>query len=61
MEVHNKDLVGMLNTNGPCLSAVGNLVDDINAWKPLFRLPKFSFINHICNKVAKALATEILS
>ena len=60
-EVGCYELVGLLQSNGPCLASIGTLVDDIATWKTYFEFLNFSFIKTICNKAALALATEAAS
>ena len=46
-EVGCYELVGLLQSNGPCLASIGTLVDVIATWKTSFKLLKFSFIKTI--------------
>ena len=58
-EVGCYELVGLLQSNGPCLPSIGTLVDDIVTWKTYFEFVNFSFIKTIYNKAALALAIRL--
>ena len=61
MELGCYELVDLLQSNGPCLAPIGNLVDDILAWKDSFEFLNFSLVKNVCNKAVLALATEAAS
>jgi hypothetical protein len=61
MELGCYELVDLLHSNGPCLAPIGNLVDDILAWKVSFEFLNFSLIKNVYNKAVLALATEAAS
>ena len=44
----------------PCLSPVGNFVDDIVLFERYFEILSFSYVTKLCNKTTCALATEIV-
>ena len=44
MELGCYELVDLLQSNGPCLAPIGNLVDDILAWKDSFEFLNFSLV-----------------
>ena len=58
----NQRISGLIKKSpGPCLAAVGNLVEDILLIKKSFTFLKFSFVSKSCNKTTHVLATEALS
>ena len=61
LEMESKELLCFLKAPGPCLAAVGNLVENILLVQKSFTFMKFSFVSKSCNKTVHVLATEGLS
>ena len=60
LEFDHKDLFCLFQQTGPCLSPVGNFVDDIVLSERYFEILSFSYITKLCNKTTCALTTEIV-
>ena len=61
VDMSYNELFYLLQSDGPCLAAIGALVDDILQIRNSCIRFKFSLIRSSCNKAASALASEALS